>query len=87
MNIISQNKEVLMNYGVGDMLRIWCVYNDDGAFTDDNLKGDGVAEYHIGNLGYYSTIERAKEVLRAIAINSIYDSTKDLYEMPQDTEE
>ena len=81
MQIISQDKEALMNYGVGDMLRIWCVYNDEGMYTDDNATGKGVAEYHIGNLGYYSTIERAREVLNDIAVVS---GALSLYIMPQE---
>ena len=84
MNIISQNKETLMNYGVGDMLRIWCMYNDGGVISDDDVTGKGVAEYHIGNLGYYSTIERAKAILNDIAIVS---DTLSLYIMPQEQEE
>lgn len=93
MVILSQDREVILNFNKVDYL--WIKYLSDDDFVSDNI--NGIVEIRVKThsfnmpIGFYKGLKRAKEVLRDILITykdcNCYSSgfvKNDIYYMPED---
>lgn len=93
MVILSQDRELILNFREVDILYIKYLYDDDFFNNNSNGPVEITAETHNSctSIGCYSTLEKAKEVLKDIL--TVYKSCNsycsgfvinNIYYMPED---